>query len=199
MSERKSRDVLQFCHGYDMPFHDVARQYASLFTETPFRVTTVFLTGKKSCQVEKLVGSDEVIFLENSSKDIRGLKRKQIKQLKEICRTRSFSFCIAHRFKPLYIASHIPNLFVIGVHHAFSDYKRWTRQFFVNRCRERLALVGVSNAIRDDMRKYLPGFPKEKICTLYNRIDPVATRARLFSRKEARQKLNLPEECLSLW
>lgn len=37
--------VLQFCHSYDGPFLDCARQYAALFVGTPYKVCTVYLTG----------------------------------------------------------------------------------------------------------------------------------------------------------
>ena len=56
--------VLQFCHGYDGPFLDCARQYASLFVGTPYKVTTVYLTGAPSVEVERGSASDEVVFLD---------------------------------------------------------------------------------------------------------------------------------------
>lgn len=43
MSERW---ILQFCHCHYGPFLDVARQYAVLFKETPYKVLTVYLTGE---------------------------------------------------------------------------------------------------------------------------------------------------------
>ncbi len=97
--------VLQFCHGYDGPFLDCARQYASLFAGTPYKVTTVFLTGRSDPEVAARCASDEVLFLEYGSRDIRGLKLKAIRDLREIARSRDFRFCIAHRFKPIWIAS----------------------------------------------------------------------------------------------
>ena len=65
--------VLQFCHGYDGPFLDCARQYASPFAGTPYKVTTVFLTGRSDPEVAARCASDEVLFLEYGSRDIRGL------------------------------------------------------------------------------------------------------------------------------
>ncbi|MBP5120654.1 glycosyltransferase, partial [Pseudomonas protegens] len=44
MTRSAERHVLQFCHGYDGPFLDCARQYANLFAGSGYRVTTVFLT-----------------------------------------------------------------------------------------------------------------------------------------------------------
>lgn len=186
--------VLQFCHGYDGPFLDCARQYAALFVGTPYKVCTVYLTGKPSAEVEQGSASDEVIFLDYSSRQVRGLKLKAIRDLKRIAASRDFKFCIAHRFKPIYVALLGSNLPVIGVHHAFGDYKRRTRQLFANLFRKRLALLGVSNAVRDDMRACLPNWAPERIETLYNRIDLHAVQSAQVSREAAREHLGLPQD-----
>src|SRR5690606_26781880 len=186
--------ILQFCHGYDGPFLDCARQYAALFAGTPYRVCTVYLTGAPSVEVEQGSASDEVIFLDYRSRDVRGLKLKAIRDLKRIVASRDFALCIAHRFKPIYVALLGSDLPVIGVHHAFGDYKRRSRQLFANFFRKRLALLGVSNAVRDDMRACLPGWPAERIETLYNRIDIEAVQAEQVSRETAREFLGLPQD-----
>ena len=191
MTRSTERHVLQFCHGYDGPFLDCARQYASLFAGTGYRVTTVFLTGVADPEVAAGCASDEVLFMEFSSKAIRGLKLGAIGQLRKIAASRNFSFCIAHRFKPIYIALLATGLPVIGVHHAFGDYKRRTRQLFANLFRKRLSLLGVSDAVRDDMRKCLPKWPKGRISTLYNRIDIDAVQASQLPSAEAREALGL--------
>jgi len=191
MTSRAEKRVLQFCHGYDGPFLDCARQYASLFSGSGYQVTTVFLTGAADPQVAAGCASDEVIFLEFSSKAIRGLKLGAIRALRRIVATRNFSFCIAHRFKPIYIALLGSRLPVIGVHHAFGDYQRGSRRLFANLFRQRLSLLGVSDAVRDDMRKCLPKWPAERIQTLYNRIDIEALQAALVPAADARQALGL--------
>ncbi|SUD58548.1 group 1 glycosyl transferase [Ectopseudomonas oleovorans] len=188
------RWVLQFCHGYDGPFLDCARQYAVLFKGTPYKVCTVYLTGKPSAEVERGSASDEVIFLDYSSAQVRGLKLGAIRDFRRIAASRDFALCIAHRFKPIYVALLGSDLPVIGVHHAFGDYKRRTRQLFANFFRKRLMLLGVSNAVRDDMRSCLPGWPGERIETLYNRIDVEAVQAEQVSREAAREHLGLPQE-----
>ena len=188
------RWVLQFCHGYDGPFLDCARQYAALFVGTPYKVCTVYLTGKPSTEVEQGSASDEVIFLDYSSRDVRGLKLKAIRDLKRIAASRNFKFCIAHRFKPIYVALLGSDLPVIGIHHAFGDYQRRSRRMFANLFRKRLSLLGVSNAVRDDMRACLPGWPAERVETLYNRIDIEAVQAEQVSREVAREHLGLPQD-----
>ncbi len=184
--------VLQFSHGYDGPFMDCARQYAVLFKDTPYKVCTVYLTGAPNNEVAQGSASDEVIFLNYSSKQVRGLKLAAIKDFKKIVASRNFTLCIAHRFKPIYIALWGSKLPVIGVHHAFGDYNRRSRQLLANHFRKRLRLLGVSNAVRDDMRASLPKFKAEHIQTLYNRIDVEAVQAEQVSREEAREFLELP-------
>jgi glycosyltransferase involved in cell wall biosynthesis len=186
--------VLQFCHGYDGPFLDCARQYASLFRESPYRVTTVYLTGTPNDEVTRKSASDEVIFLDYSSRQIRGLKGRAILDLRRIGATRRFRFCVAHRFKPVYIALLATRLPVIGVHHAFGDYRRLHRRLFAHAFRQRFGLLGVSNAVRDDIRASLSSWPKTRIETLYNRIDVDAVRSEQLSREEARAALGLPQD-----
>lgn len=191
MTRSAERHVLQFCHGYDGPFLDCARQYASLFVGKGYRVTTVFLTGAADADVAAGCASDEVLFLERSSASVRGLKLGAIRDLRKIAASRNFSFCIAHRFKPVYIALLATRLPVIGVHHAFGDYQRRTRKLFAHLFRRRLSLLGVSDAVRDDMRKSLPNWPTGRIQTLYNRIDIEQLQASQLTAEQARIELGL--------
>lgn len=191
MTSRSEPRILQFCHGYDGPFLDCARQYASLFAGRGYKVTTVFLTGAADPEVAAGCDSDEVLFLAFSSKAVRGLKLGAIRALRRIAAERAFSFCIAHRFKPIYVALLGTRLPVIGVHHAFGDYQRSGRRLFANLHRQRLSLLGVSDAVRDDMRRCLPQWPAERIQTLYNRIDIEALRAIQVPAAEARLALGL--------
>ncbi len=196
MSPSEAPRVLQLCHGYDGPFLDCARQYAVLFAGTPYRVTTVFLTGVPDERVAAACASDEVLFLGYSSKEVGGLKLGAMRRLREIVRERNFRLCVTHRFKPTYIACLVTRLPVIGVNHAFGVYQRFSRRMFANLFRKRLLLLGVSNAVRDDIRACLPGWPAERIETLYNRIDIEAVQAEQISYEAAREHLGLP---LSAW
>ena len=58
------RWVVQFCHCHYGPFLDVARQYAALFAGGPYKVLTVYLTGKPSDKARLESASDEVVFLD---------------------------------------------------------------------------------------------------------------------------------------
>ncbi|TBV12271.1 glycosyltransferase [Stutzerimonas kirkiae] len=186
--------VLQICHGYDGPFLDCARQYSALFAGTPYKVCTVYLTGSPSAEVERGSASDEVIFLDHSTRDLRGLKLKSIVAIRRLVASRNFEFCIAHRFKPSYVALLATRLPVIAVNHAFGVYRRCNRRLFAGFFRQRLFLLGVSNAVRDDIRRSLQGWPEDRIQTLYNRIDVATVQAEQVSRETAREHLGLPPE-----
>lgn len=186
--------VLQFCHGYDGPFLDCARQYARLFAGTGTRVTTVFLTGLADKDIAAGCASDDVFFLEYSSSDIRGLKLGAIADFRKIAASRAFTLCIAHRYKPAYIALLATGLPVIAVHHAFGDYYRPGRKLFAWLFRKRLSLLGVSDAVRDDIRANLKAFSVLRIQTLYNRIDIEQLRAEHIPGSRARELLGLPAD-----
>jgi glycosyltransferase involved in cell wall biosynthesis len=191
---QKMPAVLQLCHGYYGPFLDCARQYASLFGGTPYQVTTVYLTGRESAEAARGSASGEVIFLDYQSRDVRGLKLGAIRDIRRIAATRRFDFCIAHRFKPIYVALLGTALPVIGVHHAFGDYQRLSHRLLARFFRRRLVLLGVSNAVRDEMRLALPSWPGGRIETLYNRIDIETVRAGQLARIAARDALGLPAQ-----
>lgn len=190
MEANSEKWILQLCHGYSPPFDDVARQWRSLFDGLKDNVLTVFLTGSPDEDVKKLVGGN-VEFLGFKSKDLRGLKRKQIRAIKALHQQYQFQFAIAHRYKSIYIASHLPGIDVIGVSHAYGVYDRFWRNRYVMKHSDRLKLAGVSDAIRDDARQALPGFPKDSIQTVYNHVDVKRLKDGLFSREEARDRLGL--------
>lgn len=186
--------ILQICHGYDGPFLDCARQYASLFAGTGYRVTTVYLSGEADPAVAEASACDEVIFFGYSSKEMAGLKLDALRRIRALVAGGDFRLVIAHRYKPTWVACLATRLPVIGISHAFGVYQRFGRRLMAGLFRQRLLLLGVSDAVRDDMRRCLPGWPAARIQTLYNRIDIAAVQAGLLSRAEARAALDLPAD-----
>lgn len=184
--------ILIFCHSHYGPFADVVRQYAVLFRNTPYKVTSVYLTGEPSERVQSLSASDEVIFLNFQSREVAGIKLSAIIRLREIVSQRNFKLCIAHRFKPIYIALLGTRLPVIGVHHAFGDYDRWSHRLLVNRFRGRLSLLGISNAITQDLRKNLKDWAPDQLMTFYNHLDVDQVVSQVRSKEQARAELGLP-------
>jgi len=193
MSSPEQPWVLQICHGYDGPFLDCARQYAALFQGTQYKVLTVYLTGDRDTNVEAGSASDEVIFLEYTSRQMRGLKLSAIRDVARLGSSRNFALCIAHRFKPTYIACLATRLPIIGVSHAFGVYRRRMRRWFANAFRKRLMLFGVSDAVRNDLRRCLPTWQDGRILCLYNRIDLNRAEFCIADREQARRALGLSE------
>ena len=154
---------------------------------------TVYLTGEPSEAVQQVSASDEVIFLDFSSKGVGGLKLAAIRALRKIAASRDFALVIAHRAKPTYIACLATKLPVISVHHAFGDYRRAAAAGSPTRSK-RLSLLAVSDAVRNDIRRCLPQWPAEKIETLHNRIDVAALQAGVAPRAAAREALGLPQD-----
>ena len=183
--------ILQICHSYYPPFLDCARQYAALFKDTSYKVTTVYLQGEYNQAVVEGSASDEVIFLGYKSRDIGGLKLGAIQKIRAIAKNKPFEFCIAHRVKSTYVALLATQLPVISVHHNYNDYSRWSRRLLVNYYQKRILMLGVSDSVRDDLRRDL-GWPNERVQTMYNRIDVNAVQAQLLPKDIARQALNLP-------
>jgi glycosyltransferase involved in cell wall biosynthesis len=190
--DKKNNWILQLCHGINAPFDDVARQWTSLFKDKNYKILTVFLTGKPDGKIKLLIGG-EVVFLEYNSRDLRGLKRKQIKKIRSLHKHYQFSFAIAHRYKSIYIASHLPEVPLIGVSHAYGVYKSFIRRLYVMNRAKTLMLAGVSDAIRDDARKSLPNYKAQNIQTVHNHIDVEKNRSVLLSRDDARAQLGLDE------
>lgn len=185
--------ILQICHCYYDPFLDCARQYAAMFKGTKYRVVTVFMTGEADDAVAKAAASDEVIFLGHPSKKLQGLKLQVIHEIHQIAKQYPFEFCIAHRAKSAYVGLLATKLPVYSIRHSFGDFDRFGRRWMINRFRHRVKILAVSNAVRDEIRLQLTGWPAEQIVTFYNHIDVEKLRSELLSRTQAREALKLPE------
>jgi len=187
--------TLQISHGYNAPFLGVSMHYANMFA-TQGGVTTVYLSGEKSDAVRKRTGGN-VLFWEQTPKGMKGLKIGLIWKLYRLIRDEKFDVVLCHRYKSIYLALICQllglNFKQVGVIHAFGDFQRSTRRWFLSFFKRKLLVLGVSNSVRDDIRHSMPAFPVDRIQTLYNAIQVDLVRSRQFGRKEARVKLGLNE------
>ncbi|MEH6639630.1 MAG: glycosyltransferase [Porticoccaceae bacterium] len=187
----ETQHVLQICHTSEPPFLDCARQYAALFEKTEYTVITIFLSGSKPDQMDVRLPGTEAIFLNYQSAGLKGLKVGLIKTIRKIAYPLNLKLIIAHRYKPTYIALRIKDVPVVAVNHAFGVYHRWARCLMVGRNENRVLLLGVSNAVRDDLRASLPKFSSDKIECLYNRIDRGVLASSQLDKTGARVNLGL--------
>lgn len=194
MTSRKT--ILILMHNADLQFIDIANQYVKLFDPAYYKVTVAYLSGNTDEQAKQKTLAEEVIFFAYHKKNIRGLKLAAIQKLTALCQQEQFSMVICHRYKPIYVMlwaarfCHVPT--IIFIMHAMSTIKQLTRKLLIaTLMRDNMYFAGVSNAVRDDLRKSLWSVPQEKIITLYNCIDIAATKKKLLSQEAARAALHL--------
>lgn len=188
-----NKNALILCNDYNAPFLSVAKEYASYFNNTDHDAIVVFLKGKKDPAVEKEISAKEVIFLEATNKELGGFKRKLTKQIRELHHQYQFQFIVAHRYRAIFIATQLKDIQVFGVCHIDGNFKRLSRKLYIRFFGKNLTLIGVSKAIRDDVRKSLPFIKKEKIVHLYNSLDFETLRTSLLDRSEAKKALAIAE------
>lgn len=190
------KQILIFGHSYGPQFIDINNQYTRLFDQNKYEVTVIYLTGEPSDQIKNKHQAENVVFLNKSKQSIRGLKISVIKQMFALCREKQFEIVICHRYKPSYIMMwvaqfcKIPALFFVM--HELGTLAHISRRLIIaGLLKENMIFAGVSNAVRDNMRKDIWRVPDNRVITLHNMIDVESTEANLFDRTTAREKLNL--------
>lgn len=191
------KNILILGHDYVTQFIDIYNQYTRIFNKEKYEVTVVYLTGTPNEDVRQRTLADHVMFLNLPKKQIRGLKIKAIKKLLALTREKKFHLAICHRYKPSYIMLWIAKLYslpVICIMHELRTMSSLHRQLLMaGLARKNVLFAGVSNAVRDDMRKDLWSVPNERIVTLYNMMDKDFTEPQFLSREQARLALQVPE------
>ena len=191
--------ILIFAHNYVTQFLDICNQYTRIYDKDQYHVTVAYLTGVPDDEIRERTLADEVLFLNFSNKDIRGLKIEPIKKMLALCREKQFTTVICHRYKPTYIMlwvaqfCKIPKLFFV-MHEMGTLSSLNRRALIACLARKNMIFAGVSNAVRDDMRKDIWCVPEERVITLYNCIDIELTQPQFLSRHDARKELNLPDD-----
>ncbi len=189
-------NVLIFSHGYKNGFIDATNQYTQLFDVNKYHVTVVYLDGEPDDDIKNKHLAENIIFLNASTHEKRGLKLHIIKKMISLQKKEQFEIVICHRYKPTYIMlwaarfCKIPKLFCIM--HEMNTIKHFSRKLTLSLLAQKnLTLAGVSNAVRDDVKNSLLHSHNYQVTTLYNVIDGSATESQLFSREDARKELNI--------
>jgi len=192
------KNVLIIGHNDATQFIDIFNQYTRLFDKNKYRVTVAYLTGEEKEDVRLRTIAENVIFLNFSKKSIRSLKLKAIYQLLQLTRKEKFKIVICHRYKPSYIMLWVAQFCKIKalffVMHELKTMSSVGRRLLIALLRRKnMLFCGVSNAVRDDMRRDLWFMPKEKVITLYNMMDTETSEKQLVDREEGRALLGLYE------
>lgn len=193
------KNILIFGHGYATQFIDISNQYTRLFDRNHYSVTVVYLTGEPNEEVRQKHLADEVIFLHASKRTTRGLKIAAILKMAKLQRKKQFQLVVCHRYKPtfimLWVARFLRIPILISVMHEFNTMQALTRKLTVA-ClsQNNFIMAGVSDAVRDDLRRDVWRVPKSRIITLYNMIDIELTEPALKNKHEARNDLHLAND-----
>lgn len=189
--------VLQIAHDYEGPFPEVCSQYNKFFSEQGFHITTLYLKGKECSRVEERTEGHEVIFLDQSDKQLRGLKIGTLLGLKRLIKENNYHILLGHRYKAIYLISLLgwiyPELKLIGIAHEFHVFARYSRKFLIKRMSHKLLMLGVSDSVKADLKHSCPSLINGHLQTLHNSIDVESLRQNQYSREEARKLLDLPE------
>lgn len=191
--------VLILGHNYATQFVDIYNQYTRIFDQDKFEVTVAYLTGKPEESVRERTLAPNIVFLDVPNHDLRNLKLRAIKKLRQFCQEKQFQIVICHRYKATYIMlwvaqfQKIPALvFVMHELRTMTSMKR--KLAIALLARHNMLFAGVSNAVSDDIRKTIWRVPKERVTTLYNMIDVDLTEPQLLSRQKAREALGLADD-----
>lgn len=190
------KNILILGHNDASQFIDIYNQYTKLFDPNEYAITVAYLTGKKNETTRKRTIAEEVIFLEIPKNKIRGLKFFAIRRLLSLCREKKFTIVITHRYKPTYIMLWVAQFYkiptLIFVMHELKTMSPLARNLLIT-ClsRKNMIFAGVSNSVREDIRKSLKFIPAERIITLYNAIDVELTEPYFLSRDQARKFLQI--------
>lgn len=192
------KNVLIFSHSYKNGFIEASNQYCQLFDPTHYNVTLIYLDGEASDEIRKKHRVENIKFLNAKLQDKRGLKWRIIKKMLALHRTQPFEIVICHRYKPTYIMLWVAKFrkipIFISVMHEMNTFKHLSRKLMLRLFGQKnIILAGVSNAVRDDLKKTLLDPHKNQVTTLYNTIDIHATEMQLLSRMDARARLNLAD------
>jgi glycosyltransferase involved in cell wall biosynthesis len=197
LSMEKQKFALQICPYYIPPYFNIAQQYAWAFSDSEYRLVTVFLTGEESQEVANDIEGD-VVFLGCPS--LSGARIGILRKLVRLHRQYNFRIIIAHRYKSIYLGCLLtlfaPKAFLFGVVHSARTFRRFFKRFFINRFAKKLIILGVSSALVEEIRLALPLYPSRHIKVAYNRINTYRASAKLIPRVKARAALGIPDGAL---
>lgn len=190
------KNILLFGHSYGSQFLESCNQYTQVFDKNKYKIIVVYMVGAPSEEIRKKTEAEEVIFLDCKGSETRYLKISIIKKMIALCREKKIHAVICHRYKPAYIMFWVAQFykfaFLIFVMHAFETMRGLQRKLIAALLfRKNMFIAGVSDAVRDEIRRDTYLIPKENIITLYNILDYELFEKQLQTREEARHLLNL--------
>lgn len=193
--------VLQLQPNYHENSHDysdLAEQIIAAFPREKYEVTTAFLQGKPKEGAETSRAELSVYF-DLPADALRGLRiRLRCLLYRFLCRNR-YDVVICNRYKPVSILMQLNHWLkipvCIGISHGFGEYEPLQRRLFARmNIGPAWRFVGVSPAVRQYLLEQQCGFTPQNTVAITNAFDLQHAEALQYTKLQARELLQLPQE-----
>ena len=160
-----------------------------------------YLIGQPSNDEAEFDKPYREIFFNFSKHELKNLKWKGTKIIKQTLRRYQFDLVVADRYKPCYVLamalSKFPHCQRVAICHTLNQFNRLGRvlfaRFYLSR---KWTIVGVSDAVKNDLYASACGFQYDRLRVIGNCLDIDALRKNFKSRQAARQRLGIAENDL---
>jgi glycosyltransferase involved in cell wall biosynthesis len=171
-------------------YHDIIGAYRALGHE----VVEVYLTGFMPDNYQ--TPASRVVTLNFSRNALKGIRRLlAVRSLRAFLARENFDIVLTHRRKPAELAARasrgLPIKQRFAVWHDEGEFSRWNVRFGAARLFKDFVLIGVSDAVREDIMTSGAGFSPTQVIAINNAIDVDALESRLLNRAAARAQLGL--------
>lgn len=159
-------------------------------------MTTLYICGAADDRVARETGGDEVLFFEQTSPSMRGIKFATIFRIAKLFREHTFDIVVAHRYKPIYFAGVMSHFFpikiLLAVAHEHDVFRRPTRSLFITFWCRNIICIGVSDSVSRNIEKYCgPLASRGRLFTLPHAVD-LEDANRIMASGSARAGLGIP-------
>lgn len=173
-------------------YHDII----GAFQARGHEVVEVYLTG--GVAADYTTPAARVVALNFPRNTLKGLRRLfAVRRLRAFMQREKFDVVLTHRRKPAELAARasreLPLKKRFAVWHDEGEFSRWNVRVGAARLFRDFVLIGVSDAVREDILGSGAGFAPAQVVAINNAIDVDALEARLLSRAAARAHFNLPD------
>jgi glycosyltransferase involved in cell wall biosynthesis len=191
----KKINILHIIYKYNDNPSDINLTYLkALDTDQFYNVVVVLQGGRPNF----LVDSKNINYIFYDKGKIKGTRFDLIRKVIGVIRLYEIDVIISHRYKALYVAMFV-NIFcsvkkIYSVVHRIGEFKSRTRRTLANLlCRKNHTIIGVSNAVSNDLRKNLWRLSPGNILTIHNALNIADIENSLLNRNEALDVLGISE------
>jgi len=191
----KKINILHIIYRYNDNPSDINLTYLKALDTSQFYNVVVVLQGGRP---DFLFDSKNITYIFYDKGKIKGTRFDLIRKVIRVIRSYEIDVIISHRYKAFYIAIFV-NIFssikkIYSVVHRIGEFKKRTRKTLANLlCRKNHTIIGVSNAVSNDLRQNLWRLSPGNILTIHNAVNIADIENSLLSRNEALDVLGIPK------